>query len=173
MVPQPEDMSAEVDDLLLPPVEVTVRPKQSGAQSVLLVFVGLALAPFVQAVAESLGSKLGDTIDASARGAVRRLLQRVHHHPEIPPEDPWFADGMRITVSLLDEDSGARVYLDDNLPAEAVAQLLKMSRGGTQRVRGSVYWLPKGAPDGRWYVEDEGRPEWAWDSAAQEWKPVQ
>ncbi|MGP4085320.1 hypothetical protein [Streptomyces sp. KR55] len=172
MAAQPEDMSAEADDFPLPPAEVTVYPRQSGAQSTLLVIVALTLAPFVQAVAASLGSKLGDTIDASARGAVRRLLHRVRHHPNIPPEDPRF-DRMLISVSLLDEDSGARVFLDDDLPAEAVAQLLRMSRGGTQRVRGSVQWLPHGAPDGRWYVESEGQPVWVWDPGDHDWKPIQ
>ncbi|WP_189326245.1 hypothetical protein [Streptomyces flaveus] len=134
------------------------------------VAITLALAPFVQAVAAAMGSKLADTIDTSAREAVGRLLQRVRQQAELPPPDPLFHT--QFSVALTDEESGVRVLLADDLPAEAVAQLLRMGRTGTREIRGSVVWLPEGARDGRWYVESEGKLTWAWDPVDLGWTSV-
>jgi hypothetical protein len=119
-------------------------------------------------VASAFGGKLADAIDARTRGAVRRLLRRVYD----PPQGRDAPTPRRITVALSDQDSGARVMLDAELPAEAVAQLVRMA-GRTSAVGpGTVYWEPTGAADGRWYVESDGRVMSYWDHEAARWQPV-
>ncbi|WP_128375145.1 hypothetical protein [Streptomyces cavernae] len=164
-------MPADFEDFPLPPAEVAVTRRVSGGSAYVTVAITLAVAPFVQAVATAMGGKLADSIDTNARDAVRRLLQRTRNQAELPPPDPQLCT--QVSVALSDEDSGARVLLADDLPAEAVAQLLKMGRAGTREVRGSVMWLPEGAKEGRWYVESEGRLTWVWNPADLRWTPLQ
>jgi len=165
-----EHPSVEEDaqDLALPPAEVIVRHRQTGGADVLLVVATFALVPFVQAVASAFGAKLADAIDTSTRGAVRRLLRRVYD----PPEGRDAAIQRRVSVALSDRDSGTRVSLDSNLPAEAVAQLVRMAAHTDAVAPGTVYWDPAGDPDGRWYVESDGRVTSFWDREAACWQPA-
>lgn len=160
----PADEDAQ--DLALPPSEVTVRHRQTGGADVLMVVSTFALVPFVQAVVSHFGAKLADAIDASTRGALRRLLRRVYD----PPEGRDAAVQRRVSVALSDQDSGIRVSLDSNLPAEAVAQLVRMAAHTGAVGPGAAYWDPAGDPDGRWYVESDGRVTSFWDREAACWQ---
>ncbi len=79
---------------------------------------------------------------------------------------------MRITVALAEEDAGVRVLLTDDLPAEAVVHLLKMTDNGTRQIRASVFWHPAGARDGHWYAESEGQVSRVWDADELCWSPA-
>ena len=155
-------------DVELPPATVTVRHRQTGASVVALVLVSMGLVPFVQAVVGAFGTRLADAIDAGTRRAVRRLLRRVHEEPEVPGEP----DRVQVSVSLTDEDSGARVMLADDLPAEAVAQLVRLAVTRSAVADGVVVWHPRGDRDGRWYVESEGQFRSRWHHEARQWQPV-
>lgn len=162
----PEDF-ADID-VELPAMTTTVQRRQTGGADIMLVLVTMGLAPFVQAVVGSFGGKVADAIDSRARRAVRRLLHRVYQEPELPHRP----DRVRMSVSLTDSDTGTRVLLDANLPAEAVAQLVRLTVAGPAAGGGTVLWHPEGAEDGRWYVESEGRFTAAWDRDTRSWQPA-
>jgi hypothetical protein len=166
-----DDLSVDEDaqDLALPAAEVTVRRRQTGGADVLTVVATFALVPFVQAVVSAFGAKLADAIDTSTRNAVRRLLRRVYD----PPEGRDAIVQRRVSVALSDVDSGTRVSLDSNLPAEAVAQLVRMAAHTGAVGPGTVYWEPAGDPDGRWYVDSDGRVMSLWDREAACWQAVE
>jgi hypothetical protein len=125
----------------------------------------MGLVPFVQAVVAAFGTKLADAIDDRTRRAVRRLLRRTHQPPAVP------GDPERIQVSVsLNSDTGVRVLLDDDLPAEAVAQLVRIATAGPAVSDGVVLWHPKASLDGHWYVESDGRFTAVWDSDARDWR---
>ncbi|MFJ9852617.1 hypothetical protein [Streptomyces sp. NPDC101150] len=84
------------------------------------VTVTMALAPFVQAVASSFGSKLAGTIDAVTRTVVARFLRRQGAQPSLSRR--------RVEITLT-ADSGARILFSDGVPAEALAQLVAMDLG--------------------------------------------
>lgn len=156
------------DDVDLPPATVTVRHRHTGGSVVALVLVSMGLVPFVHAVVGAFGNRLADAIDAGTRRAVHRLLGRIHQEPEVPGEP----DRVQVSVSLTDEDTGARVMLADDLPAEAVAQLVRLAVTRSAVAGGVVMWHPRGDRDGRWYVESEGRFRSRWDHENGQWQPV-
>jgi hypothetical protein len=156
------------DDVPLPPATVEVHRRQTGGSTTTLVLVSMGLVPFVQAIVAAYGTKLADAIDARTRRAVRRLLGRVHQ----PPDVAGVVDRIRVSVSLADDDTGARVMLDDDLPTEAMAQLVRLATARSALTGGAVIWHPKGAADGRWYVESEGRLRTVWDNELRQWEPV-
>ena len=158
----------DLDDVALPPATVEIRHRQTGGSIAALVLVSMGLVPFVQAVVAAFGTKFADAIDARARRAVRRLLRDAHQPPEVPGQP----DRIRVSVSLNDDNAGARVLLDDDLPAEAVAQLVRLATTGSALPAGVVVWHPKGDRDGRWYVESEGRFGGVWNHAARQWQSV-
>jgi len=156
------------EEIELPPATVTVRHRQTGGSTVALVLVSLGLAPFVQALVGAFGAKLADAVDARTRGAVRRLLRRVHDEPRTPQT----VDRIQVSVSLTDEGTGARVLLADDLPAEAVAQLVRLAVTRSTVDGGVVLWHPKGEPAGHWYVESEGRLTSVWRPDLRDWQDV-
>jgi hypothetical protein len=154
----------ELTDPVLPPAEVTVRNRQTGGTAVSLVLVTFALAPFVQAIAAAFGTKLAGAIDGATRDAVRRMLGRAHNPTEasktpLPP----------VVSVALTGDAGTRVLLDDQLPAEAVAQLVHMATGPGVGA-GSVFWRPKGDAGGRWHLESDGEIRAVWNRANRQWQ---
>jgi hypothetical protein len=158
----------DLDDVVLPTATVEIRHRQTGGSITTLVLVSMGLAPFVQAVVAAFGTKLADAIDDRVRRAVRRLLRTAHQPPEVPTQP----DRIRVSVSLNEDNAGARVLLDDDLPAEAVAQLVRLATTGSALPAGVVVWHPKGDQDGRWYVESEGRFGAVWNHAERRWQTV-
>jgi hypothetical protein len=156
------------DDVELPPTTVVIKHRQTGGSTVALVLVTMGLLPFVQAVVGAFGSKLADAIDARTRRAVRRLLGRVHEQPDVPGQP----DRIQVSVSLTDEDTGTRVMLADDLPAEAVAQLVRLAATRSTVAGGIILWHPHGDRDGHWYIESDGRFQSVWDHEARHWHSV-
>lgn len=156
------------DEIELPPATVTIKHRQTGGSIVTVVLVSMGLVPFVQAVMTAFGSKFAVAIDGATRRAVQRLLHRVHQRPEVPGQP----DRIHVSVSLTDGDAGARVMLADDLPAEAVAQLVRLAASRSAVTGGAVIWHPEGERAGKWYVESEGRFRSWWDHEAREWKPM-
>jgi len=159
---------SEDDPVDLPPMTVQVRHRQTGGSITDLVLVSMGLVPFVQAVAAAFGTRFAQGIDAGTRRAVRRLLHRAHQ----PPDGQRRADRVQVSVSLTDDNTGARVLLDDDLPAEAVAALVRIAVSPQTVAGGAVLWHPRGAADGHWYIESEGRLVTMWDHAAHRWQPA-
>jgi hypothetical protein len=153
-----------VTDPVLPPAEVTVREDQTREAAVSLVSVTFALAPFVQSIASAFGTALDGAIDAETRDAVRRMLGRAHN-PSEASETP-LPPVVSVTLAA---DAGTRVLLDDQLPAEAVAQLVHMAAGPAIGA-GTVFWRPKGNAGGRWHLESGGEIRVAWNRASRQWQ---
>lgn len=162
-------MPEDVELPELPPAEVTVQYRPTGAAAYLYVLVTLALAPFVQAVAAAFGTRLAQAIDEGTRHAVRRLLRRAYQPAEeVEVRSPWIR---RASVQLRDERTGARITIDDELPAEAVAQLVVLAQVGPVPA-GEVFWSPRGDRAGRWYVWSDSRRQSVWDPAARRWEEI-
>ena len=171
----------QIPDPELPEGEVTVWGKATGASTILVILVTIALVPFVQAIASSFGTKLADALDGATRRAVGRLLHRLYDRPERehPPEP---TRGVRIgrpgrvevRVVLTEPDSGAEVELHPELPAEALAQLVRMTFDRSVVGGRTIYWQPAGDPAGRWHVlpPSYGGAQTVWDDRSGRWLPA-
>ncbi|OSY42592.1 Serine/threonine-protein kinase PknB [Streptomyces platensis] len=80
------------------------------------VMVTMALAPFVQALASSFGTKLAGAIDHATRSAVRRFVRGQGESAAVDAQSAG-------QVMLLLEEHGVRVHLFEGTPAEALGQL--------------------------------------------------
>ncbi|MER7205122.1 MULTISPECIES: hypothetical protein [unclassified Streptomyces] len=76
----------------------------------------MAAAPFLQSVASHFGSRLAGAIDNGTRSALRRFLFR-----QIPE-----GGGAPVRSVVLTSEHGWSVTVRDDLPAEAIAQLLAL-----------------------------------------------
>lgn len=123
-----EGASVSEDRDHVPDAEVVTRPGgflgagMAGAGGIDwgTVTVTMALAPFVQAVASSFGTRLAGAIDAVTRTAVTRFLRRQGSQRSL---------GRRWVAFTLTADTGAQVHFSESLPAEALAQLVSIDLG--------------------------------------------
>jgi hypothetical protein len=90
-----------------------------GGQNHILIVGALAAAPFLQAVATHFGNRFAGALDEGTRTAVRRLLRR-------QVEESREVQGLQGDVQsvTLRTEHGWLISISEDLPAEAVAQLI-------------------------------------------------
>lgn len=104
---------------------------------------GMALAPLLGAVATHFGNRLAGAIDEATRTALRRFLRR-----ELP--DAAANAGVRHGPIALQNEQGWSVLVHEELPAEAIGQLLALHAA-------PVPDLARDAPGTPQLVWDRGR----------------
>jgi hypothetical protein len=87
-------------------------------QAVVMFVAGATLLPFLQAVWGAVGTRIGERLDDTARGALSRILRR--ELEETPLRDA-------ATHRYLRSSGGTRVRIDADMPEEALRQLLTMA----------------------------------------------
>ncbi|MER7178139.1 hypothetical protein ABT404_01345 [Streptomyces hyaluromycini] len=124
---------------------------------------GATLLPFVQAVWAVVGTRAGERLDDTTRGALRRILRR-----ELEQGAPR---GSSPAPRLLTTPGGTQIRLDADMPEEALPQLLAMVferlEEGDLNAPALVRWHPAGwlatvARSGQLY-------DLTWDSRRSDW----
>ncbi|MFE4333944.1 hypothetical protein ACFRQM_32380 [Streptomyces sp. NPDC056831] len=104
---------------------ISTSPPAVGQLSLDSVFVGLAAAPFLQALVTHLGTKAGIAIGETADQLVRRLMRR-DFPLQIPAEE---GESSPPPIELVNA-MGWTVVIEEGLPSEAIRALLNI-RGAT------------------------------------------
>lgn len=128
------------------------------------VAIGMAAAPFLQAVASHFGTRLAEAMDDRTRTAVRRFLRRQveeNSDPQIDRDRPRHIE--------LRTERGWFLTFPEDLPAEALAQLVDLCSTDppAERTAGMIDWKSD-----RWQATAhvDGRfAQYVWDAEANGW----
>ncbi|MFH8369408.1 hypothetical protein [Streptomyces sp. NPDC018031] len=131
------------------------------------VAAGLAVAPFLQAVASHFGNRLAEGLDERTRAAVRLFLRR---SAEEGGDDQDVSGTDQPRLVSLSTEYGWRLSIPEDLPAEGLLHLFALCKADPPVDRftaGWVYW--EGESWRGKALTSAGIVRWVWDPTTQDW----
>ncbi|MEU8669457.1 hypothetical protein OG333_37250 (plasmid) [Streptomyces anulatus] len=169
--PLPENPGTPESKKSAPPAPVNIRTGDDvqgtvvigNHNSAAMFIAGATLLPFLQALWGVMGTRIGERLDDTARGALRRILRRELEQGRARGNSP--------APRLLTTPGGTQIRLDADMPEEALPHLLDMVferlEEGDPDAPALVRWTPAGwlatvARSGQLY-------DLSWDSQRSDW----